>query len=98
MTLADNIVGYNSTSLLDEADELARNRKWTRDFALYIIFSQAKTAGDKMKAEACMKLLESEVMNALTNSVFLERMENITRISRANYTELYCHSPAALTG
>jgi hypothetical protein len=67
MTLANNIVGYNSTSLLDEADELARSRKWTRDFALYIMFSQAMSATNKTKAEACMKLLESEVMNSLAD-------------------------------
>jgi hypothetical protein len=65
MTLANNIVGYNSTSLLDEADELARSRKWTRSFALYIMFCKAMAVGDKIRAEACMNLLESEVMNSL---------------------------------
>jgi hypothetical protein len=56
--------------LLDEADELSRNRKWTRDFALYIMFCRAMAAGDKTKAEACMKLLEPEVMNPLLDPVF----------------------------
>ena len=56
--------------LLEEADELARNRKWTRDFALYIMFCKAMAAGDKTKAEACMKLLEPEVMNPLLDPVF----------------------------
>jgi hypothetical protein len=72
MTLANNIVGYNSTSLLDEADELARSRKWTRSFALYIMFCEAMAVGDKIRAETCMKLLESEVMDELTKPVVLE--------------------------
>ena len=55
--------------LLKEADELAQNRKWTRDFALYIMFCKAMAAGDKTKAEACMKLLEPEVMNSLQDLV-----------------------------
>ena len=49
MTLANNIVGYNNTSLLEEADKLARNRKWTRDFALYIMFCKAMAVGDKVR-------------------------------------------------
>ena len=56
--------------LLKEADELARNHKWTRDFALYIMFCKAMAAGDKTKAEACMKLLEPEVMKSLLDPVF----------------------------
>jgi hypothetical protein len=56
--------------LLKEADELARNRKWTRDFALYIMFCKAMAAGDKTKAEACMKLLEPEVIKSLQDPVF----------------------------
>jgi hypothetical protein len=56
--------------LLKEADELARNHKWTRDFALYIMFCKAMVAGDKTKAEACMKLLEPEVMKSLLDPVF----------------------------
>jgi hypothetical protein len=56
--------------LLEEADELARNHKWTRDFALYIMFCRAMAAGDKTKAEACMKLLAPEVMNFLLDPVF----------------------------
>jgi hypothetical protein len=66
-----NKLGHKSDRLLlKEADELARNRKWTRDFALYIMFSKAMAAGDKTKAEACMKLLEPEVMNSLQDPVF----------------------------
>jgi hypothetical protein len=72
MTLANNIVGYNSTSLLDEADELARNRKWTRDFALYFMFCRAMDAGDKVRGEAVMELLEPEVMNSLMDAFFKE--------------------------
>ncbi len=67
-----NNVGHNnsSTSFLGEAYELARNRKWTRDFAIYIMFCQAMAAEDKMKAQACMNLLEREVMNSLADPVF----------------------------
>jgi hypothetical protein len=71
MTLANNIVGYNNTSLLEEASELARSWKWTRHFALYIMFCEAMAVGDKIRAEACMKLLETEVMNSLVDE-FLE--------------------------
>ena len=70
MTLANNIVGYNSTSLLEEAYDLARNRKWTRDFALYIMFCEAMAVGDKLRAEACMDLLEREGENSLVDPVF----------------------------
>jgi hypothetical protein len=66
----NNVGGYNSTSLLEQADELARNQNWTRDFALYIIFRKAMSAGDKLRAEACMDLLEKEVMNSLADPVF----------------------------
>jgi hypothetical protein len=54
-----------SRTLLHEADELAKNRKWTRDFALYVMFCRAMAAGDKIRAESCMKLLEQEFMNSL---------------------------------
>jgi len=67
MTSANNIGGYNSTSLSEEANELARTRNCTRDFALYIMFSQAMAAGDKVRAEAIMELLEPEVMNFLAD-------------------------------
>ena len=66
-----NKLGHESDRLLlEEADELARNRKWTRDFAIYIMFCRAMAAGDKTKAEACMKLLEPEVMKSLLDLVF----------------------------
>lgn len=70
MTLANNIVGYNSTSLLEEASELARSWKWTRHFALYIMFCEAMAVGDKIRAEACMDLLEREAMNEFADPVF----------------------------
>ena len=77
-----NNVGHkSSTSLLDEADELSRNRKWTREFALYIMFSKAMAAGDKTKAEACMKLLEPEVMNSLQDPVFKGSEEEEDKVS-----------------
>lgn len=65
-----NNVGHkSSTSLLDEADELSRNRKRTRSFALYIMFCQAMSVGDKLRAEACMNLLEKEGENSLVDPV-----------------------------
>jgi hypothetical protein len=66
-------VGSNSaSSLLEEADELARNRKWTRDFALYIMFCKSMAAGDKVRAESIMELLEPEVLNSLMDPFFKE--------------------------
>jgi hypothetical protein len=62
---------YNTTTLLLEADELARSRKWTRHFALYVMYYQEMTAGDMVRAEACMNLLEQEVMNSFEDD-FLE--------------------------
>jgi hypothetical protein len=54
-------VGYKSDILLlEEAEEIARGRKCTRDYALYIMFSQAMTSGDKTKAKACLNVLERE--------------------------------------
>jgi hypothetical protein len=67
----DNEVGdSNSSSLSEEADELARSRKWTRHFALYIMFCQAMSVGDKIRAEACMDLFEREGINSLVDPVF----------------------------
>jgi hypothetical protein len=61
-------VDYKSEILLlEEAEEIARDTKCTRDYALYIMFSQAMTSGDKRKAEACMNLLEREVMNSFAD-------------------------------
>ena len=66
-----NNVGHkSSTSLLDEADALARSWKWTRSFALYIMFCQAMSVGDKIRVEACMNLLEKEGENSLVDPVF----------------------------
>jgi hypothetical protein len=62
--------GGGGTLLLEEADQLAKSRNWTRPFALYIMFCKAMAAGDKTKAEACMKLLEPEVMNSLVDPMF----------------------------
>ena len=58
---------YNTTTLLLEADELAKSRKWTLHFALYVMYYQEMTAGDMVRAEACMNLLEQEVMNSLAD-------------------------------
>jgi len=68
----NNNVGYSSSSdLLEEADELARIRNWTRPFALYIMFCQAMSVGDKIRAEVCMNLSEKEGgINSLVDPVF----------------------------
>ena len=68
----DNKVGdsNSSSSLSEEADELARSRKWTRHFALYIMFCQAMSVGDKIRAEACKDLFEREGVNSLVDPVF----------------------------
>jgi hypothetical protein len=55
---------------LEEADELARIRNWTRPFALYMMFCQAMSVGDKIRAEACMNLWEKEGKNSLVDPVF----------------------------
>jgi hypothetical protein len=56
---------YDTILLLEEADELARSRKWTLHFALYVMYYEEMTAGDKVRAEACMNLLEQEFMNSV---------------------------------
>ena len=56
-----------SRSLKREADELAKSRKWTKDFALYVMFCKAMAKGDKIRAESCMKLLEQEFKNSFGN-------------------------------
>ena len=66
----DSKVGDSSSALLQEADELARIRNWTRQFALYIMFCQAMSVGDKIRAEACMNLSEREGINSLVDPVF----------------------------
>ena len=45
----------NSRSLKREAEELAKSRKWAKDFALYVMFCKAMAKGDKIRAESCMK-------------------------------------------
>ena len=66
----NNVGDSNSSSLLEEADELARIRSWTRSFALYIMFCQAMSVGDKIRAEACMNLSQKEGENSLVDPVF----------------------------
>ncbi|MBD0300059.1 MAG: hypothetical protein ICV82_07350 [Nitrososphaera sp.] len=58
----------SSRSLKREADELAKSRNWTKDFALYVMFCKAMAKGDKIRAESCMKLLEQEFKNSFSNS------------------------------
>jgi hypothetical protein len=57
----------SNRSLKREADELAKSRKWTKDFALYVMFCKAMAKGDKIRAESCMKLLEQEFKNSFSN-------------------------------
>jgi hypothetical protein len=66
----NNNVGDSSSALSEEADELARIRNWTRQFALYVMFCQAMSVGDKIRAEDCMNLLEKEGINSLVDPVF----------------------------
>jgi hypothetical protein len=64
----DKVGGNLSTlSLLEEAEELARTRNCTRDFALYTMYCKSIAADDKVRAEFIMELLEPEVMNSLAN-------------------------------
>ncbi|MFL6309810.1 MAG: hypothetical protein ACJ70T_07415 [Nitrososphaera sp.] len=60
-----NSSNKSSSTLLKEADELAKSRNWTRDFALYNMYSRAMADGDKIKAERCMELLEREFKNSV---------------------------------
>jgi hypothetical protein len=71
----DKVSSRSALSLLEEADELARNRNWTRDFALYIMFCKAMAAGDKIRAEAIMELLEPEVMKSIADTMAKEEAE-----------------------
>jgi hypothetical protein len=71
-----NNVGDSSSSLLEEADQLARIRSWTRSFALYIMFCQAMSVGDKIRAEACMNLSQKEGENSLVDPVFGRSQKN----------------------
>jgi hypothetical protein len=57
----------SSRSLKREADELAKSRKWTKDYALYVMFYKAMAKGDKIRAESCMNLLEQEFKNSFSN-------------------------------
>ena len=66
----DPKVGDNSRGLSEEADQLARIRSWTRHFALYIMFCQAMSVGDKIRAEACMDLFKREGIKSLVDPVF----------------------------
>jgi hypothetical protein len=66
----NNVGDSNSSALSEEADELARIRNWTRPFALYIMFCQAMSVGDKIRAEACMNLSQKEGINSLVDPVF----------------------------
>jgi hypothetical protein len=71
-----NNVGDSSSALLEEADQLAGIRSWTRSFALYIMFCQAMSVGDKIRAEACMNLSQKEGENSLVDPVFGRSKKN----------------------
>jgi hypothetical protein len=67
----NNKVGLiKALPLVEEADELARIRNWSRQFALYIMFCQAMSVGDKIRAEDCTNLLKREGINSLVDPVF----------------------------
>ncbi len=66
----NNTLGDSSSALSDEVGELARIRNWSRHFALYIMFCQAMSVGDNIRAEACMNLSEKEGINSLVDPVF----------------------------
>ena len=57
----------SSWSLKREVEELAKSRRWTKDFALYIMLCKAMAKGDNIRAESCMKLLEQEFENSFSN-------------------------------
>ena len=42
--------GISAISLLKEAEDLARTRNCTKDFALYIMYAEAQTVGNETKA------------------------------------------------
>ncbi|HKH86205.1 MAG TPA: hypothetical protein VKA40_06605 [Nitrososphaera sp.] len=71
-----NNVGDSSSSLLEEADQLVGIRSWTRSYALYIMFCQAMSVGDKIRAEACMNLSQKEGENSLVDPVFGRSQKN----------------------
>jgi hypothetical protein len=71
-----NNVGDSTSALLEEADQMAGIRSWTRSFALYIMFCQAMSVGDKIRAEACMNLSQKEGENSLVDPVFGRSQKN----------------------
>jgi hypothetical protein len=46
--------------IYEEAQELARQRNWSVSFTLSFMWSQFKSAGDIMKAEAAFVLMQRE--------------------------------------
>ena len=63
---SNNNVNSNITAtLLEEADELAKSKNWTRDFAVYVMYCRAMADGDKIRVEGCMELLEQEFKNSV---------------------------------
>jgi hypothetical protein len=53
------------TTLLKEAEELAKNRNWTTDYALFIMYCRAIADRDSIRAERCIELLEREFENSI---------------------------------
>ncbi len=62
--------GISETSLLTEAEELTISSKCTKDFALYTIYLKARKMGDKVKADACLELLDREIRSMLMDANF----------------------------
>ncbi|MDQ3883820.1 MAG: hypothetical protein M3239_00050 [Thermoproteota archaeon] len=50
-----------SLSLLEQADELARMRSWTRAFSLGIMYCAAEREERQKEADLCMVLLQEEL-------------------------------------
>lgn len=60
--------GISAILLLKEAEDLARTRNCTKDFALYIMYAEAQTVGNETKAAACMDLLEREFIDSVSET------------------------------
>ena len=53
--------GISAISLLKEAEDLARTRNCTKDFALYIMYAEAQTVGNETKAASMYGSLRKRI-------------------------------------
>ena len=58
MTMTSSTI---SLLLLEQADELARMRSWTRAFSLGIMYCAAEREERQKEADLCMALLQEEL-------------------------------------